>query len=1040
MRDSVLRIFHLLLRAVKLVVLALRGILADMACHLPSRAALLFAILVAVPALAASEPSPSRFENGTRYVDGKPFFSRAGYFGYNHWMTQDEKKSLGNIMRIPFEQVGTAKDFYSQAGFNTGYYSVWGHTWLDGKDYDPTLTYEAFRRGKKAGQKVVVQLPVLTPESVTKKLDFHWIAEDGEKIPFGKTWGMHHDPEQQALAIRQTYQQVFDKVRDEPLNIGYQLGSERWAYDYVRVGKDVSFDDWSLDRFREFLKKRFSLEQVGERYGKSKSFYSSWAEVFPPVSAKPKAFRGKDLSNWDVARWDWYCYRDQVTADVWVRMIEEFQKMDGTGRPFSFEHNHGPYYSMGFHPFPEICARTKNFSVGNGDFTPDLMGTLAYMIQVKGCGEGPWINNELCAGTTDRHMDAAHQRRKIWGTVALGAGGYHLWTFFNLMGASSEFTSDTYYDPVLPNNLPPKYFEVQHANKMLESLGETLAASKSPPPRLALLLLNDSIFLNKFTSDYRPEGENFARAIGTRGYADALVMYTQWHLDNTPLEGIEAIVLPRMPRILESRAEKLAAFVERGGVLILMGPTGRYDELFEAHTPFPYGKLGAAAGVQMVPLNAEGVRIAPLAFDWKGRTINFDVQVELKIPEGSKAEPLLSNDGRIFAAKNRYGKGLVYTLPGFPIVMDESDPTADFVAGLLTDGGIRTTASLKSEGKTNPGIMAAVRKGPQGTLLFLVENQNAKQAVDVRLDAGLLDLDPSKTYHALNWFGDESHQLSSSGNYSFATMLEPAGVRVFLISERSSLEDLVPKSKKHVVPTDPDAVIAEKASRGMPYYAGSAVREAGEWLRSRSIPVSPSASPVDLGAGFLGLNFSEAENSSLARLIKDVDSSAFVNYGNTESTGDAGAALGFRSGINNLGDVPFLSTGRFLALETAMQVNAIPVNSRVEAFHFFQGTQHGQDRSTMGWYRVNYKDGSSVRIPIVIGVTLSDFSRGVKFAAKTTPFSTVSDKGGKKIELRRFDWKNPSPDKPVASIDIVGRPTADPRTINIWAITAKTLP
>lgn len=1005
----------------------------------PALFATLFIAALCTPtaAVRSAETSPSRFENGIRLVDGRPFFSRSAFFGLNHWMSKEEAGGNGYLMHLPFENVGTPKDFHWLGGFNTGYWSVWVHEWLDGKKFDPALTKDAFRRSAQAGQKVILHVPTVTPESVTKRLDMHWVAEDGSKVPFGRTWGIHHNPEVQARAIRETYQEVFDAVRNEPLNIGYQLACERWAYDFIRVKKDISFDDWTLGKFRQWLEKRFTLAEIGLRYGGKPDFYSAWDEVFPPVSKKPKAYRGKDLANWDVARWDWYGFRDDANVDAWVAMIEEFQKLDGTGRPISFEHNHGPYYAIGFHPFPEICARTKNFAVGNGDFTGDLAGTLSSIIQVKGCGEGPWINNELDAGTTDRHMDAAHQRRKVWGTTALGAGGYHLWTLHNLMGASSEFTLDTYYDPRLPNNLPPKFFEVLHANKMIASLGETLAGSKSPPPRIALLLLDDSLFLNTFTTDYRPEGENLCRALLTRGLADALVMNTKWHLEETPMTGIGAIVLPRMPRLVDGRADKLAAFVERGGTLVLMGPTGRYNELFQEQKVFPSGRLGEAAGIRMRQLSAPEIAAAPFAFDWQGQPVHFDVQVELEIPEGSKAEPLLMSGGRVFAAKHRFGKGVVYTLPGYPIVTAEDDPTGAFVTGLLSSEGLTPAVTLESaDGERSTGVMAAHRRGPQGTLVFLIENENRPHRLQVTLDPALLGLDATKSYSIFECFSDEIHQVSVDNGFRFPTEVEETGVRAYLVTEAGSLDEVIPAKERYRVPRDPDAILVQEASRGQPYTTGTALREALTYERGRRLRLDGAAAPSDLGGGFRALDLGPAKAAPLHRMVKDLGGGQFVNYGNTEAAGESGAALGFKAGRNDVGGVPFMVTGRYLPLEAVSEVVGIPVGATADALHFFQGTQHSQGHSTLGYYRVNYGDGTSRIVPIVLGVTLADFTRGRKWGSKTLPVVETKDEKGRKVELRRFDWKNPFRDKVIASVDIVGIPSGDPRSVDIWAITA----
>jgi hypothetical protein len=242
---------------------------------------LLFVSVAVPPAFSADQPLGHYFKDGIRYVDGKPFFVRSAYFGYNHWMTKVEKQGLGNFMAIPFEEVGTLRDFYSTAGFNSGQYANWLHHWAVDTPYDPELTMDCIRRAEKAGQKVVITIPVFAPSSIADEMDLHWITEEGKKLPVSTVWGMHHDPDLNAEALRKAYQAVFDAVRDEPTVIGYQLGGERWAYDSVRTRTEVSYDDYSLNKFREFLQKSFSLEEISQRYGGSPDFYASWDEVYP---------------------------------------------------------------------------------------------------------------------------------------------------------------------------------------------------------------------------------------------------------------------------------------------------------------------------------------------------------------------------------------------------------------------------------------------------------------------------------------------------------------------------------------------------------------------------------------------------------------------------------------------------------------------------------------------------------------------------------------------------------------------------------------
>jgi len=475
--------------------------------------------LLASPSLSLA----AELRDGKLMVDGKPMLKRSAYFGYNTW-TATEKGSLAPFALQPLNRVGSSTDFYTQAGFNVGHYAVHPQ-WL-GKEtpFDPTHLKAAIERAKKAGQKITLNIWVTVPESVAESFDMHWINDKGEKIPFGKILGMHHDPEVHAKAMVETYKDLFDFIRNEPTIIDVQIGGERWPYDYVRVSGDISFDDYSLGEFRKYLKERFSLAEIGQRYGNKADFYADWNQVFPPVSKRPLDFGKRDLANYDVARWDWYNFRKAQTVKVWVRMIEALQELEGTGRPMYHEYGHGPYYSMGFGPFHEVCANTKGFSVGNGDFQPDLTGMLAYSILQRGCGEGPWINNELDAGCHGHHVDAAYMRRHISGNPAAGITGYNIWTFINLQGFPYEF-QNVDHSPGRIENQPHKFFETQHANKMLDSLGALIAGSTPPGPSIALLLLDDAIFHYAFALSYHQDGNNITRAMAAiRSHRERLGM------------------------------------------------------------------------------------------------------------------------------------------------------------------------------------------------------------------------------------------------------------------------------------------------------------------------------------------------------------------------------------------------------------------------------------------------------------------------------------------------------------------------------------
>jgi hypothetical protein len=983
---------------------------------------LLATLLFAATADHANAGSGAELRDGKLLVDGEPLLKRSAYFGYNTW-TASEKNSVAPFVIQPLSQVGSSTDFYTQAGFNIGHYAVHPQ-WLGKTPFDPTLLGAAIERAKKAGQKITLNIWVTVPESVAESFDMHWINDEGKKIPFGKILGMHHNPEVHAAAMVETYKDLFDFIRNEPTVIDVQIGGERWPYDYVRVEGDISYDDYSLEEFRKYLKERFTLAEVSQRYGNKADFYADWGQVFPPVSKRPMDFGKRELANYNVARWDWYNFRKAQTVKVWVALIEALQKLDGTGRPMYHEYGHGPYYSMGFGPFQEVCAKTKNFSVGNGDFQVDLAGMLSYAILQKGCGEGPWINNELDAGCHGHHVDAAYMRRHIWGNLAAGITGYNIWTFINLQGFPYEF-QNVNYSPGRMENQPPKYFETQHSNKMLESLGSVIADSTPPKPAVALLLLDDAIFHYNFALSYHQDGNNVTRAMAANGYADQFVLYTEYQLDHTNLEGITTIFMPRTQRITEARAAKLAEFVKRGGNLVLMGPTGRVDELFKTYEVYPYGVLGEVAGVEVRNLSADELTAAPMEAKWGEELIRMDVTTALTVPSSSKAKVLASVEGKPMVTMNEYGKGRCYFLAGYPFLLDDADATGHLLANVVRTAGTAPAASLQTDGKVNNGIFAGHRWREHGPLLMLIENADRAHYLDVTLDPAALGLNAGSTYRVFELFSEESHTVSAGNGWKFQTKLEPVGVRVYLVTTEASLDAIIPPAERMLIGRGPDTVYVEKATREQPYRASDILSRREEYVRGFIVDAADvkPGQPMDLGGGFSALDLSAYAGRGLNTMMRHVP--------NLLPSADGQPGLLATGPNRELGDVPVLVPEDFVLCEG--EVRGIPVGKKSAKLHFFHGGNLSEHRSVLGYYRVHYADGSLVPVPIVYGTTLSDFSRSARFPAKTKQI--WSDKGR---SLTRYDWINPKPDQEIDRIDIVhvGRKNEE-EGIRVWAITAQ---
>lgn len=974
----------------------------------------------------------AEIKDGIHHVDGKPFLKTAAWWGANHWMTERTDEGLGTQMSLPPEEVGTERDFYGTSGFSTTYFTFMR---ADIKRAVEVLK-ECLVRAKKTNQKVVAHLWTDPSQELRKKYNWTYVNEEGETVPLVK--GFHHDAAKHVEAMREQLTPLTEAIKNEPDVIGYQIGGETWA--------SISYDEANIVRYREWLKKRHSLEELSVRYGRDKAFYASWDAVFPPIKNGAMDFKKRELPNGKTAITDWARFNKEIHVETWVALVNLLNELDGRGRPISYEFNHGPYQGSGYGlynwDFAEICRRTKNFTVGPGQFSYSLEESLSTTLFTKSAGTGPHFMNEMGAGSgfVNWGERPAFMRRHIWWSLATGFDGFHIWTFYNMLGANSEFIGPRNFDPLLTENLPDVYFELRHNNRLINSLHGVLDASKGPDAEAGLLYLEDSNMSALLVFSYRADDLAWLRTVATRGMADRFAVLTENHVDHKELDRYKVLILPHTPRITAARAQILADYVRNGGTLILMAGTAGIDDLFEDSDVSPSGPLAAVAGIKAIPLSREQAAALPLAWSLPSGTFFMDVRHELK-PETAKV--LAESSGRILATENAAGKGRVIVLAGKPLVPDKDDASADFVAMLLARGGFGPAGQAQTEGKANPLLYCGFRNAPQGKLLIVIENGDRAHEFDMKLDPAAMGLDTEREYNVFECFSTEATKVSAKTGWKFRSRIEPIGTRVFLITTKPSLDDVLPEGQRVVLDwDDPTLLLADRShvskiqSWGLPktYTPVHLYRAHRNGTREQIVDASiakPGA-PRDLGNGFLALDIDGYCNQPLSALLKDEPISDTPLFGAVTNTTSSKESLGVGTGrVETMGDVPVWMNGRFIEMNNRV-AEGIPVRTKVKTLSFFHhSTINWMHESVIGYYRVNYEDGTSLRIPIAFLTTIANLSgKGGIPPSNTTVWQSATGKN----QLHRFDWKNPHPEKPIRSIDIVRNEIAK---IYVWAVTAR---
>jgi hypothetical protein len=186
---------------------------------------------------------------------------------------------------------------------------------------------------------------------------------------------------------------------------------------------------------------------------------------------------------------------------------------------------------------------------------------------------------------------------------------------------------------------------------------------------------------------------------------------------------------------------------------------------------------------------------------------------------------------------------------------------------------------------------------------------------------------------------------------------------------------------------------------------------------SSPIPVSGELVPLDLSPQF-------------TRALDRMSS-------NSQSEGNW--LSGFPRGETVLGGVRFRIGQGLLVLgspqmpDAPRRVGGIAINSRISRLHVLHASQWSaaphfpvDDGAAIGYYQLNYADGSNVRFPIAYGVDVRDWwawDRGQLATPRGRIVWTGSNavSRAQQVDLRMFAgaYENPYPERPVASIDFV---------------------
>lgn len=497
-----------------------------------------------------------------------------------------------------------------------------------------------------------------------------------------------------------------------PAVIGWQTDNEFGMLDCHCPSCDTAFREWTKQKYG-------SLEAVNRAWGTVvwSGEYSEWEELTVPYGGSPHQNPSMLL---DFQRFQW----DSVAAF----QREQIEVLRRDCPQHFITHN--------FHSYPQRLdqyAVGADLDVASFDYYPNTSpskqattpysGALSLDVTRGIKRRNFWIMEQLsgppgCWMPMWRTPYPGLIRAYAWQAIARGAD-----TVVHFRWRSATIGAEQYWHGLIDHsNVPGRRFaEFAGLCEEVNGLAGKLKGTQ-PQSEAAILYSHEQQAALRIQPqaegfDYYENIKQYHRALTKLGIGCDVISAGE------PLDGYKLVIAPSLYVLDGETAARLAAFAAGGGTLILTTRSGVKDVNNQCvMMPLP-GLLSACAGVRVEEYDPLGTEEQTIV-NAQGEAYAAEQWCDMLAPD--TAEPVAWYGGDFYAGvpavtRNVYGTGEVYYLGTHA---DER-----FWSELLervSDGqGIRRFPGLPE------GVQASVRKGEQGTVLFLLNLNRSPQDVDL---------------------------------------------------------------------------------------------------------------------------------------------------------------------------------------------------------------------------------------------------------------------------------------------------------------------
>jgi len=554
---------------------------------------------------------------------------------------------------------------------------------------------------------VVLGTPTATPPAwlTAKYPETLRVDENGVRAEHGNRQQFSFTSARYRVFAHEIAEKMAERYGHNPNVVGWQLDNE-----YAQV----SFDPETKARFHDWLRKKYgSIENLNNHW--TTAYWSQTYDNFDEVPVRAEKENPGLLLDWK-----------RFVSDTWKSYSEN---QIAAIRPHADKRQFITTNTMGwFAGFDEYVVHSNLDIAAWDDYTGsehyDYFDNGARHDLTRGYkNKNFWVMETQPGFVNWNRVNSSLARGEVrdmaWQAVGHGADAVEYWQWRSALNGQEE------YHGVLvgADGAPvPVYAEVQQVGEEFAKVGKALAGTS---PQSSVALINDydsrwAIDFQRHSGNFDPVAEMVAFYKPLRDQAQAVDVISA----HAPLAGYKLIVAPALNVLSKDVADRLLAYVEQGGNLVLGPRSGMKDEYNALNVQRQPGPLVPALGGRVEQFYAlEGK--APVEGDLGTGTASvWAEQLGVQAP-----------DVRVLA---RYGasNGWLDNQPAV-ITRKMGKGSITYVGTWLDDALLaKLTSVLLKQSGVEPivphapdGVEVCLRTGKRNSVLILINHNKADVAV-----------------------------------------------------------------------------------------------------------------------------------------------------------------------------------------------------------------------------------------------------------------------------------------------------------------------